>query len=143
MSSTSAGNAAGRSAALAFAGRRSETGCSLGSLDGRDLSRLERRSHAAELVGGLRSRPPVLQRVPTYAAVGAFVGVAQWLVLRRQLPRAWQWVPVTAAAWAMSSWLIDHFESRMDEVRLAISVGAIGHDIIEFAKLKKSPEYYE
>jgi hypothetical protein len=57
--------------------------------------------------------------------------------------RARQWVPVTAAAWAMSSWLIDHFESRMDEVRLAISVGAIGHDIIEFAKLKKSPEYYE
>ncbi len=27
------------------------------------------------------------------------IGISQWLVLRRHLPRAWRWVPANAAAW--------------------------------------------
>jgi hypothetical protein len=29
----------------------------------------------------------------------ASIGTAQWLVLRRHVPRAWRWIPATAAAW--------------------------------------------
>jgi hypothetical protein len=29
----------------------------------------------------------------------ATIGTAQWLLLRRLVPRAWRWIPATAAAW--------------------------------------------
>jgi hypothetical protein len=35
----------------------------------------------------------------TGTALLASIGVAQWLELRRHLPRSWRWIPGTAAAW--------------------------------------------
>ena len=34
--------------------------------------------------------------------MGAIVGLVQWLVLRRQVARAWWWIPASAMGWTMS-----------------------------------------
>ncbi|MGB5916950.1 MAG: hypothetical protein WBG63_18945, partial [Phormidesmis sp.] len=41
--------------------------------------------------------------------VGAGLGVAQWLAIRRQVPRAWRWVPLSSGVWAVAiaaGWLV-------------------------------------
>jgi hypothetical protein len=35
------------------------------------------------------------------ASTGLLIGLAQWVVLRRSVPRAWVWVPTVAAGWAL------------------------------------------
>ena len=35
------------------------------------------------------------------ASTGLLIGLAQWLVLRGSIPRAWVWVPTVAAGWAL------------------------------------------
>jgi hypothetical protein len=34
-------------------------------------------------------------------STGLLIGLAQWVVLRRSVPRAWVWVPTIAAGWAL------------------------------------------
>ena len=34
-------------------------------------------------------------------STGLLIGLAQWVVLRRSVPRAWVWVPTVAAGWAL------------------------------------------
>jgi len=41
--------------------------------------------------------------------VGAGLGVAQWLAIRRQVSQAWQWVPLSSGVWAVAiaaGWLV-------------------------------------
>jgi hypothetical protein len=42
----------------------------------------------------------VVALVPAWAAALLAMGLAQWWVLRRTVPRSGRWVPVTAAAWS-------------------------------------------
>jgi hypothetical protein len=56
--------------------------------------------------GWVLSPSKVLLRDPIWAmwlmdaaVTGAAIGAAQWLVLRRQVPRAGWWIPVNAAGW--------------------------------------------
>ena len=35
------------------------------------------------------------------ASTGLLVGLAQWVVLRGSVPRAWVWIPTVAAGWAL------------------------------------------
>jgi uncharacterized membrane protein (Fun14 family) len=40
---------------------------------------------------------------------GAFVGIGQWWVLRRQVAQAWQWIPLNICIWALAiafGWVI-------------------------------------
>ena len=34
-------------------------------------------------------------------STGLLIGLAQWVVLRRSVPRAWVWIPTVAAGWAL------------------------------------------
>ena len=38
-------------------------------------------------------------------STGLLIGLAQWVVLRRSVPRAWVWVPTVAVGWALG-WAI-------------------------------------
>ncbi len=43
------------------------------------------------------------------AYVGAGLGMAQWLAIRRQVPRAWRWVPFNSGIWGVAiaaGWLV-------------------------------------
>ncbi len=60
------------------------------------------------------------------AIIGAVVGLAQWLVLRRVVPSAWWWILATTVAW-MAAWaLIEPLErSEGSAIAVAYIVGAI------------------
>jgi hypothetical protein len=38
-------------------------------------------------------------------STGLLIGLAQWVVLRRSVPRAWVWAPTVAAGWALG-WVV-------------------------------------
>jgi hypothetical protein len=53
---------------------------------------------------GTDESPPALlaaAMVPAWAAALLAMGLLQWLVLRRTVPRSLRWVPVTAGAWLL------------------------------------------
>ena len=55
------------------------------------------------LMGGTSVAPAVLLvlLVPVWTAALLSMGFAQWLVLRRTIPRSGRWVPVTSGAWLL------------------------------------------
>jgi len=65
--------------------------------------------------------------VLTGAIIGAVVGIAQWLVLRRSVSSAAWWVPATAAAWAVGWSAIGAAEGATDRSTLTqYLVGGVG-----------------
>lgn len=40
-------------------------------------------------------------------STGLLIGIAQWMVLRGSVPRAWLWVPTVAASWALG-WAVSN-----------------------------------
>lgn len=61
---------------------------------------------AAETLGG----------AVAWGTLGLITGVAQWLVLRRYLPRAGWWVLASAAGWAIVGSAKWHYEPLMEEI---------------------------
>ncbi|MGI9516433.1 MAG: hypothetical protein ACR2NP_05285, partial [Pirellulaceae bacterium] len=57
---------------------------------------------AALVVGNVREFDADLGLILGVALYGLSVGVLQWLVLRRQVPRAWTWVPASALSWIIA-----------------------------------------
>lgn len=53
-------------------------------------------------VTALRPSDPVLAWQLTNALFAPVLGTAQWLVLRREVSRAWLWIPATILAWAVA-----------------------------------------
>jgi len=61
------------------------------------------------------------------AVIGVSVGIAQWLVLQRHLPRAGWWVPANVAAWAVGWTVISFAEDAVGWPILTVYVvGTIG-----------------
>lgn len=60
------------------------------------------------------------------ALIGASVGLAQWLVLRRQLPRAEAWVLASVAAWAVGWSVISVAEASAWSTPVVYAVGGLG-----------------
>lgn len=54
---------------------------------------------SAQVVGQVRKFDADLGLILGVALYGLFVGILQWLVLRKQVPRAWLWVPANALSW--------------------------------------------
>lgn len=61
------------------------------------------------------------------ALIGVSVGVAQWLILRRQLDAAWWWIPTNTLAWLVG-WTVIAAAERSVEIPtpLLYVVGAVG-----------------
>jgi hypothetical protein len=60
-------------------------------------------------------------------AIGASLGVAQWLVLRRHVPEASWWILASAIGWAVGSTIIASVDGESDDgMALAYVIGAIG-----------------
>ena len=57
---------------------------------------------AAQVVGQVREFDADLGLILGVALYGLIVGILQWLVLRRQVPRAWLWVPASALSWIVA-----------------------------------------
>ena len=60
------------------------------------------------------------------ALIGASVGLAQWLVLRRRLPRAEAWVLASVAAWAVGWSVISVAEGSAWSTPVVYAVGGLG-----------------
>ena len=45
--------------------------------------------------------------------IGLFVGLAQWALLRPHFLRAWQWIPISAVAYALGVLLTTYIERRL------------------------------
>ena len=75
-----------------------------------------------------------VQGIPTVAGlgligalIGAFVGIAQWLVLRRHVSLAGWWVLANIAAWALGWSIIGFVEDSAGwPILMVYSVGALG-----------------
>lgn len=58
--------------------------------------------------------------------IGIVTGIAQWLVLKLSLPRAWRWIPVNAIAWAIAlalGWTIGGILRRATHLFLSEPIG--------------------
>jgi hypothetical protein len=55
------------------------------------------------VAGTLGDVVAVVGLVIGYGVMGAILGVLQWLVLRRQIDRAWWWLAVSPAGWALGT----------------------------------------
>jgi hypothetical protein len=68
--------------------------------------------------------------VPGGAALLLSIGVAQWLVLRRHIPRAGRWIVATAAAWIVGLVVFLAFAMPLwqpgQPTVLVIAIGAVG-----------------
>jgi hypothetical protein len=61
------------------------------------------------------------------AAIGAVLGVAQWVVLRRHVGEAWWWVVASAVAWAVGWGLISAVgEGSGEQLAMTYLVGGVG-----------------
>lgn len=76
-----------------------------------------------ELVRQAKLSASIVQGIISDALIGVGIGTAQWLVLRRQVPRAWWWISATTLAWAVSWLLVNKLESSLDSVRLSVTLG--------------------
>ena len=56
----------------------------------------------AQVVGRVRAFDADLGLILGVALYGLLVGILQWLVLRRQVPRAGLWVPASAVSWILA-----------------------------------------
>jgi hypothetical protein len=70
--------------------------------------------------------PAVLGHGLSGAVIGASVGLAQWLVLRRHLARAEAWVLANVAAWAVGWSLISLAEGSAWSTVMVYAVGGVG-----------------
>ena len=57
---------------------------------------------SAQVVGRVRVFDADLGLILGVTLYGMLVGILQWLVLRRQVPRAWLWVPACALSWIIA-----------------------------------------
>jgi hypothetical protein len=71
-----------------------------------------------------------MQNAITFGSIGMALGIAQWLILRGQVPRAWWWVVASMVGWMGASLAIG--EAITSGVQIAV-VGAIPSAITGFA----------
>ena len=57
---------------------------------------------AAQVAGRVRTFDADLGLILGVTLYGLLIGILQWLVLRRQVPRAWIWVPASALSWIVA-----------------------------------------
>lgn len=60
--------------------------------------------------------------------VGAGLGMAQWLAIRRQVSQAWRWVPLSSGAWAIaiaSGWLIGGYLRAVSHLFISEVLGLV------------------
>lgn len=70
--------------------------------------------------------PELVGHALSGALIGASVGLAQWLVLRRRLPRAEAWVLANVAAWAVGWSVISVAEGSAWSTPVVYAVGGFG-----------------
>ena len=78
-----------------------------------------------------------MRMLGAFAIIGAWFGLAQWLVLRRHVRAAFLWVPATALAW--SAWHLQYSSFRVSLITIGLLGGAICGAAIAFLPVREKP----
>ncbi len=67
---------------------------------------------AGAIVGALEASG--FQFVATILFTGLFIGIAQWLVLRQYIPKAFWWIVASTLGWTLGLLLVSHYNTLFD-----------------------------